>query len=637
MDWYEEYEKARKQGEKAVRKARGEGRNPYLTSLAQVLPEYEALNRYPAGTMEIPLSMIAGTVTDARQNSFAWNFLPVFSGSTEFGSKWISLFQAQQEEGIHDPIRVYEFMNRFYVLEGNKRVSVLSYVGASTIRAQVERIMPKRNQNRENIVYYEFLDFFRVTGLYGITFTQKGSYESLAVHYGMNLQDVWPEDRVIDLRSDFGIFSRIFTKKGGANLALSAGDAYLMYLDVFKYHSLLDEGDAAVEKNISGIWNELMTVTSDEEIALVDGPEQGKKKSLLNIFVPSYSKKQPLKAAFIYTKNPGVSRWEYGHELGRNQVEDYFEGRVVTEVFTECNTEEKVDAAFDEAFKKGIEVVFTTAPHMMESAVRAAVRYPNMRVLNCSINMISNAVRCYYPRLYEAKYLMGFIAAGYAEDHRIGYVADYPLNGTIANINAFAIGASMVDPKIEISLKWSGVRDCDWREEFRKEGITLVSGPDFVQPDDASRRYGLYKTWHDGRVQNLAAPIIDWGKFYSMALTNIMDGKWEKRENAEKTQAVNYWFGFKNQAIDLIVSDELPYQSVKLLRALKDSIIAGVLRPFRGEMHSQKELIETEYPEGLSREQIITMSWLNDNIKGSIPSKEELVDSILTTALRSGV
>ena len=46
------------------------------------------------------------------------------------------------EEGIHDPIRCYEYLGHFYVQEGNKRVSVLKYFGADSIPATVIRIVP---------------------------------------------------------------------------------------------------------------------------------------------------------------------------------------------------------------------------------------------------------------------------------------------------------------------------------------------------------------------------------------------------------------------------------------------------------------------------------------------------------------
>ena len=43
----------------------------------------------------------------------------------------MELCRAQQEEGIREPVQAFEFMNRFYVQEGNKRVSVLRYFGAN--------------------------------------------------------------------------------------------------------------------------------------------------------------------------------------------------------------------------------------------------------------------------------------------------------------------------------------------------------------------------------------------------------------------------------------------------------------------------------------------------------------------------
>ena len=46
------------------------------------------------------------------------------------------------DEGIRDPIRCYEYMGRFYVQEGNKRVSVLKSYGAPTIPGYVIRVVP---------------------------------------------------------------------------------------------------------------------------------------------------------------------------------------------------------------------------------------------------------------------------------------------------------------------------------------------------------------------------------------------------------------------------------------------------------------------------------------------------------------
>lgn len=58
-----------------------------------------------------------------------------------------------------------EYLNHFYVMEGHKRVSVLKYFGAITIPATVTRLLPKPSDDPEVAAYYEFLDFYKMTGL----------------------------------------------------------------------------------------------------------------------------------------------------------------------------------------------------------------------------------------------------------------------------------------------------------------------------------------------------------------------------------------------------------------------------------------------------------------------------------------
>ena len=45
--------------------------------------------------------------------------MPTLDDDTEFAAKWSRLYDAQIEEGIREPIQVYEYMHAFYVKEGN--------------------------------------------------------------------------------------------------------------------------------------------------------------------------------------------------------------------------------------------------------------------------------------------------------------------------------------------------------------------------------------------------------------------------------------------------------------------------------------------------------------------------------------
>ena len=76
-------------------------------------------------------------------------------------------------------VYISEYLNRFFVVEGHKRVSVLRYFGALTVRAEVRRLLPARSKEPEILAYYEFLDFYRVTQIQYIVFRTPGRYPAL--------------------------------------------------------------------------------------------------------------------------------------------------------------------------------------------------------------------------------------------------------------------------------------------------------------------------------------------------------------------------------------------------------------------------------------------------------------------------
>ena len=87
----------------------------------------------------------------------------------------------------------------------------------------------------------------------------------------------------------------------------------------------------------------------------------------------------------------------------------------------------------------------------------------------------------------------------------------------------------------------------------------------------------------------------------------------------------------------MIHSDELPYYSRKMLKLFRSGIIRHRIDPFRGELHSQTGMISGEGAPSLESGQIIKMNWLNDNVEGSIPSEEEMVDSVRSTMEKIGI
>ena len=172
----EEYEKAYKLAIKDFRIKTLKGMYPYLQVLDDILSYTDVSSEINLGLVDIHLDQVAGTKTAGRTNAFASNYMPLLPKDSEFASKWCNLYTAHLEEGIRDPVKVYEFMNRFYILEGNKRISVLKYCNAVTVPAYVTRIMPVKDDSDESRVYYEFLDFYKKTEINYLNFSQLGSY-----------------------------------------------------------------------------------------------------------------------------------------------------------------------------------------------------------------------------------------------------------------------------------------------------------------------------------------------------------------------------------------------------------------------------------------------------------------------------
>ena len=136
MAMIEDYRSALRAGQRAYRACVARGQSPYLAVLDDILNGVNIVAQEPLGLVDIPAESIVGTKTSGRHTAFAANFMPLLEEDTEFAIKWSNLCEAHLEEGIHTPIIAYEYLNKFYVQEGNKRVSVLKSTRRSPFRAR---------------------------------------------------------------------------------------------------------------------------------------------------------------------------------------------------------------------------------------------------------------------------------------------------------------------------------------------------------------------------------------------------------------------------------------------------------------------------------------------------------------------
>ena len=619
-----DYTAALRQGRRSYRAALTKGEYPYLPVLDEIMSYTEVAGMENIGIMDIPLSKIVGTKTVGRSNAFANNFMPLLPEESEFGMKWAAVYKHQIEDGISDPIVAYEFMNQFYVQEGNKRVSVMKYLQTYSIAASVTRLVPKKTDDKENRLYFEFLDFYEVSRSYDVCFTREGSYKKLLKLMGKKEDEVWSDDDRMNLHFACYNFERAFHKEHGENLDINVSDAFLIYVEIYGYDKVKSQSEGEILKALQKMWTEITLADQGSQVELVQNPEQVK-ATLLNKLI-STGVPDSLKIAFIYTKTIETSSWAYAHELGRHYLEQTFGGRIKTMAFDKADSEAEVEAAIELAVAAGCELIFTTATQMVNQSVRSAIQHPKVKIYNCSIMMSYSSICTYYARMYESKFLLGAIAAALSRADRLGYVADYPIYGAMANINAFALGAKMINPYVEIHLVWTKVKGTDAREKLDQEGIVFVSDNDMITPGNASREYGIYLKRDDGTLENLATPIWHWGKFYEQMVRNIFSGGSTEADAQKGKKAVNYWWGMSADVIDVICSKSMPHGTSRLIEFLKNSIRAGAFHPLDGPIYAQGGVLQCEKGRSLQPDEIITMDWLAENVVGKIPDVDELTE-----------
>ena len=614
------YSQARRLGIKEMKARAAKHEDPYLPALEELLPHTSSLNEVDLGTTRIDMDQIVGTRTTARREAFSPSFYPLLEEGSEFAAKWSSLAASHVKEGIRDSITAVEYLNRFYVVEGHKRVSVLRFFGASTIRAEVKRLLPPRSDEPEIAVYYEFLDFYKVTNINYIRFSRLGAYPAmLKLLCGEDLTP-WDEDRRRGFFSDIVRFRKAFAVSPLAS-SLTQDEALMRYLEIFGVSALSARTPAEMKANLETIEPELKSVKDESAPVLVTDPAEVQPRSIISRIVHPAAKQ--LRVAFLHDKEPQNSFWTDAHEQGRLAAQEALGEKLVT-----CSRFNMLEADFDatmrELKEQGVDMVFTTTARLLSHTLTAAADYPEVKFLNCSLNVSHPILRCYYARMYEAKFLTGVIAGALSQQRNIGYICDYPIYSMPASINAFALGVRMVNPRARVLLEWSTVDGADIESIFSNYGVAAVSGQDTLARDERRRRTGIFLL-QDGHQINLASSFWDWGTFYRKIIESVLDGSWDSlNSESDAGKTINYWWGLKAGAVDVRMDQKVPAETARLVRFLKESIADGSFRPFDGPIYDQAGELRIAEGEILTPHQILMMDWLVENVDGQIPTIEQL-------------
>ena len=626
-----DYLNAKAMGIKEYSRNIAQGRQGNLTYLEGLLENVDILSEVDLGIVEIPLKKIKGTLTHTRSLSFAANFMPLLNLKTEFGDKWVALMESQVQEGIRDPIKVYEYLNWYYVVEGNKRVSVMKYIGAYSIAGRVTRLIPRYDENDAVIrTYYAFLEFYRETGISEIWFSrERGFSDLLSLLKSYTAPEKAFQNKYREFLSEvYNPFREIYHKAGGAGLSVTTGDALLQYAALYGLPGR--EKESEIRERLRLLMPELENPVRRENPNYTSSFSEG---GVASVLASALLPRRKLKVAFAYAGTAAGSRWSHSHELGRLHLQEVFGGRVETG-FRE-NIPEGPDAYLHlkNLAEEKYDVVFATSPAFIQASLRAALNFPEVKFFNCSEAHFYKHVNTYFGRMYEPRFLAGMVAGSMTREDILGYAATCPVPGVISGINAFTAGARMVNPRVRVKVLWTN----DWGTQERmytigteliRAGADIISHHNTMVDQGISGEYGVYSMVCNidrtqcASAEYITAPVWNWGIFYEKILKSVLNGSLGTLSALLDPAArlSNCWWGMDSGVVDLFYSRQLvPRETLKLVELFKRMIISGSFHPFTGPIYDRDGILRIREDEVAGYEQITAMDWLAEGVEGELP------------------
>lgn len=632
------YSTARRRAVKEYTANISRGKPGHLPFLGGMLNNVDIVSEVDLGIVEVPLKKIVGTYTHSRSTTFASNFMPLLPEGTEFSSKWKSLCEVHLKEGIRDPIKVYEYLNWFYVVEGNKRVSVLKYFGAYSISAKVTRLIPAKDEKDPTIkIYYEFLEFYKKTGINSIWFSKENRFKEMLDY----LEEFEPSLTTIANKykyftnSVYLPFRRVYLKLGGGRLPITTGDAFLEYIKVY---GLSDDSDEEVLKsNLKKFLTELEQFAEDEDVVVHTEPLPDRDSKILTTISSLVRPKRKLKVSFVY---PGIiekSNWTYSHNWGRLHVENKMKDQVSTYYIENVPEDIRAYEYLKQLAEEGSDIIFATSPAFINATLKAALEYTHVKFFNCSQTHSFRHVTTYFGRIYEPRFLVGIIAGALTRSKVLGYVATYPIPEVISGVNSFTLGARMVNPDVKVKVAWTNAWDSD--QKSREASIKLIqSGADIISHHNTlgnrefCKEFGVYYTVCSVDKENcvpkdyLASPVWNWGIFYEKIITTILKGNWNSAGigGGSGSKLINFWWGMDSGIVDVFYSSRLvPRQTAKLVDFMKKMIENNAFHPFSGPIYDRQGNLRVERDQISGHDDILSMDWLVEGVEGELPEVQK--------------
>jgi basic membrane protein A len=329
----------------------------------------------------------------------------------------------------------------------------------------------------------------------------------------------------------------------------------------------------------------------------------------------------PLKIGFIYVGPVNDGGWNTAHEKARQAMMKEL-GDKVTSQYVE-NVPEGPDAerVLRDLAQQGCKLLFATSFGFMDSAMKVAKQFPDIKVEMCTGFKKADNVANYNIRFHQGRSVIGTLAGHLSKSGVGGYLGTFPVPEVVSGINSFQLAAQAVNPDFKTKVIWINTwydpaKEADAARALLDQGADVMTqhtdSPAAVQ---VCEQRGI-PTFGQGADQSQFAPTMCktstedmWAPFYIGSAQAVLDGKWKAEDE--------YW-GMKEGALVMAPITNVPAD----VKAAGEKIIAGwkdgSYDVYTGPIKDQSGAIKVPAGSKMSDGDILGLNWLVQGVEGKL-------------------
>ena len=276
------------------------------------------------------------------------------------------------------------------------------------------------------------------------------------------------------------------------------------------------------------------------------------------------------KACFVYVGAHNDGGYSEAHEKGRLYLQKTLGDKVETQYVENIAEGPDAERVLTQLARSGCNIVFATSFGYMDSVIKVARQFPNVKFEHATGYKTAPNVTTYNARFYEGRYVIGRIAAKMSKAGEVGYIASFPIPEVIRGINSFMLGAHSINPNFKIKIVWVNSwfdpgKEADAAKTLFDQGVDILAqhtdSPAGLQIAEKRGKLGFGQSSDMIKFAphaQLTSIVDNWGPYYVERVKALLDGTWKSQQS---------WEGLKDKTVVMAPYTNMPDSVKKMAEA----------------------------------------------------------------------